>query len=86
MPAMVACMNKWLLYAFAVMKRREAFQVNHVWRSQAWPPPRRLPEGFGASGEEPRPTGVLSRSCASALVAIPLGPFRSLGIRPYEAR
>jgi transposase len=37
MPAMVACMNKWLLYAFAVMKRREAFQVDHVWRSQALP-------------------------------------------------
>lgn len=35
MPAMVACMNKWLLYAFAVMKRREAFQVDHAWRSQA---------------------------------------------------
>jgi hypothetical protein len=34
MPAMVACMNTWLLYAFAVMKRREAFQVDHVWRSQ----------------------------------------------------
>lgn len=33
MPAMVACMNKWLLYAFAVMKRREAFQINHVWQS-----------------------------------------------------
>jgi transposase len=33
MPAMVACMNKWLLYAFAVMKRREAFQVDHVWQS-----------------------------------------------------
>jgi transposase len=34
MPAMVACMNKWLLYAFAVMKRREAFQVDHVWQSR----------------------------------------------------
>ena len=33
MPAMVACMNKWLLYAFAVMKRRQAFQVDHVWQS-----------------------------------------------------
>ena len=33
MPALVACMNKWLLYAFAVMKRQEAFQVNHVWQA-----------------------------------------------------
>ena len=33
MPALVACMNKWLLYAFAVMKRREVFQVNHVWQA-----------------------------------------------------
>jgi hypothetical protein len=33
MSAMVACMNKWLLYAFAVMKRRETFQVDHVRRS-----------------------------------------------------
>jgi len=32
MQAYGACMNKLLLYAFAVMKRREAFDVNHLWR------------------------------------------------------
>jgi transposase len=34
MPAMVACMAKWLLYAFAVMKRQQPFQIDHVWRPQ----------------------------------------------------
>jgi transposase len=34
MPAMVACMAKWLLYAFAVMKRQQSFQIDHVWRPQ----------------------------------------------------
>jgi transposase len=32
MQAYGACMNKLLLYAFAVMKRRQAFDVNHLWR------------------------------------------------------
>lgn len=31
MQAVGACMSKLLLYAFAVMKRREAFDVNHRW-------------------------------------------------------
>ena len=35
MPALVACMNKWLLYAFAVMKRQETFQLNHTWQAAA---------------------------------------------------
>jgi transposase len=30
-PAMAACMTKWLLYVFAVMKRKQAFDVNHQW-------------------------------------------------------
>jgi hypothetical protein len=62
------------------MKRREAFQVDHVWPSQALATASQFPEGFGASGEENRPTVVLSRSCASALVPTPPGPFRSVGI------
>lgn len=33
MTALGACMNKLLLYAFAVMKRREAFAVEHRWRA-----------------------------------------------------
>jgi transposase len=32
MPALGACMNKLLLYAFAVMSRREAFQLDHDWQ------------------------------------------------------
>lgn len=32
MQAIGACMNKLLLYAFAVMKRREAFDVDHRWQ------------------------------------------------------
>jgi transposase len=36
MQALGACMNKLLLYAFAVMSRREAFQLDHDWQ-------RRLP-------------------------------------------
>src|SRR5215510_4529108 len=31
MQALGACMNKLLLYAFAVMRRREAFQLDHDW-------------------------------------------------------
>jgi len=31
MQALGACMNKLLLYAFAVMHRREAFQLDHDW-------------------------------------------------------
>jgi transposase len=31
MQALGACMNKLLLYAFAVMSRREAFEVDHAW-------------------------------------------------------
>ena len=34
MPAMVACMSKWLLYAFAVMKHQQPFQTEHVWQPQ----------------------------------------------------
>ncbi len=33
MVAVGACMNKLLLYAFAVMKRRQAFDVNHLWET-----------------------------------------------------
>jgi transposase len=32
MQALGACMNKLLLYAFAVMSRRQAFQLNHEWQ------------------------------------------------------
>ena len=32
MQALGACMNKLLLYAFAVMSRREAFQLDHNWQ------------------------------------------------------
>jgi transposase len=32
MQAVGACMNKLLLYAFAVMSRREAFQLDHDWQ------------------------------------------------------
>jgi hypothetical protein len=32
MQALGACMNKLLLYAFAVMSRREAFQLDHGWQ------------------------------------------------------
>ena len=32
MQALGACMNKLLLYAFAVMSRREAFQLDHDWQ------------------------------------------------------
>jgi len=32
MRALGACMNKLLLYAFAVMSRREAFQLDHDWQ------------------------------------------------------
>ena len=35
MTALGACMNKLLLYAFAVMKHQEAFQSEHRWRSAA---------------------------------------------------
>jgi transposase len=38
MPAMAACMTKWLLYAFAVMKRRQPFDVDHVWHPQGATP------------------------------------------------
>lgn len=34
MQAIGACMNKLLLYAFAVMKRREHFDANHHWRDE----------------------------------------------------
>ena len=36
-PAMGACMTKWLLYVFAVMKRKQAFDVDHTWRPDAMP-------------------------------------------------
>jgi hypothetical protein len=32
MQALGACMNKLLLYAFAVMSHREAFQLDHDWQ------------------------------------------------------
>jgi len=35
MQALGACMNKLLLYAFAVMSRREAFQLDHDWQRTA---------------------------------------------------
>jgi transposase len=35
MTALGACMNKLLLYAFAVMKHQEAFQSEHRWRQAA---------------------------------------------------
>jgi transposase len=31
MQALGACMSKFLLYAFAVMKKREAFKIDHIW-------------------------------------------------------
>jgi len=31
MQALGACMNKLLLYTFAVMSHREAFQLDHDW-------------------------------------------------------
>ena len=34
MQALGACMTKFLLYAFAVMKKREAFKVEHVWEER----------------------------------------------------
>lgn len=34
MQALGACMTKLLLYAFAVMKRREAFAIDHVWEER----------------------------------------------------
>jgi transposase len=36
MQAIGACMNKLLLYAFAVMKRREEFDSSHRWRRQMY--------------------------------------------------
>ncbi len=36
-PAMGACMTKWLLYAFAVMKRKQAFNVDHLWNPMGTP-------------------------------------------------
>jgi len=35
MAALGACMNKLLLYAFAVMKHRQAFDVDHRWKEDA---------------------------------------------------
>jgi transposase len=35
MQAFGACMNKLLLYAFAVMKRRETFDAEHAWKGAA---------------------------------------------------
>ncbi|MFC1660993.1 IS110 family transposase [Gemmatimonadota bacterium] len=32
MQALGACMSKFLLYAFAVMKKREAFRIDHIWK------------------------------------------------------
>jgi hypothetical protein len=32
MKALGACMNKLLLYAFAVMKRRQPFDTDHRWQ------------------------------------------------------
>ena len=32
MEVLGACMNKLLLYAFAVMSQREAFQLDHDWQ------------------------------------------------------
>jgi hypothetical protein len=37
MQALGACMNKLLLYAFAVMSRREAFQLDHNWSRASEP-------------------------------------------------
>jgi transposase len=31
MQALGACMSKFLMYAFAVMKRRQAFRIDHSW-------------------------------------------------------
>jgi hypothetical protein len=35
MVALGACMNKLLLYAFAVMKRRRTFDLEHRWKPQS---------------------------------------------------
>ena len=34
MQALGACMTKFLLYAFAVMHKRRAFEANHVWEEE----------------------------------------------------
>ena len=37
MQALGACMTKFLLYVFAVMKKRQSFAVDHHWQSDRRP-------------------------------------------------